>query len=145
MNASSGSKRLFLRALCFALLVLVVGRHLLKANAIAPAPETLKLDPVKLDFGSVTVGQKSSIQSVTLTNPGTGPATIVDILVSGIDFTSSNDCGDQLAAGAHCTIQVTFAPAISGQRIGTVVITTIHDKASPHMLVLNGTGADSAK
>lgn len=145
MNASSGSKRLFLRAFGFALLVLVVGQHFLKADAITPTPETLKLDPVKLDFGTVAVGQKSSTQSATLTNPGTAPATIVDILVSGIDFTSSNDCGDQLAAGAHCTIQVTFQPAISTERIGTIVITTLHDKASPHMLVLNGTGADAAK
>ena len=145
MNASSGSKKLFLRALGCALLVLIVGRHFSKADAIAPAPETLKLDPVTLNFGSITVGQKGPAQSVTLTNPGAAPATIVDILVSGIDFMSSNDCGDQLAAGAHCTIQVTFQPAISGQRIGTVVITTIHDKASPHMLVLNGTGADAAK
>jgi hypothetical protein len=123
----------------------VVGQHFLKADAIANTPETLKLDPAKIDFGSITVGQKSAMQSATLTNPGTAPATIAGILVSGIDFTSSNDCGDQLAAGAHCTIQVTFQPAISGGRIGTVIITTIHDKASPHMLVLNGTGADAAK
>jgi hypothetical protein len=145
MNASAGNKRLFLRALFFASLVLVVGRHLSKADAIANTPETLKLDPAKLDFGSVPVGQKSPAQPITLTNPGTAPATIVDILVSGIDFASSNDCGDQVAAGGHCTIQVTFQPAISGERIGTVVITTIHDQASPHMLVLNGTGTDAAK
>ena len=132
---------MFFRALGFALLVLIAGQHFLKADAIAPAPETLKLDPVKLDFGTVAVGQKGSTQSATLTNPGTDPATIADILVSGIDFTSSNDCGDQLAAGAHCTIQVTFQPAITGPRIGTVVITTIHDKASPHMLILNGIGS----
>jgi hypothetical protein len=142
MNTSSGSKRLFLRALGFVILILVVGRHFLKADAIATKPETLKLDSAKLDFGSIAVGQKSSTQSATLTNPGTSPATIASILVSGIDFTGTNDCGDHLAAGAHCMIQVTFQPAISGPRIGTVIITILNDPASPHMIVLNGAGEE---
>src|SRR5260370_20844934 len=37
-----------------------------------------------------------------------------DVLLSGIDFSEKTDCGQSLAAGAGCTIQVFFKPPLAG-------------------------------
>ena len=127
-------------------LLFAVGALLLPAAAkklladSTGAQRILKLAPDKVDFGSVTVGTRTQPQTVTLTNSGNSPLPIASILVSGIDFAQSNNCGAQLAAGAQCSVQITFQPAILGPRLGTAIITTTNDPGSPNLLVLNGVG-----
>ena len=107
---------------------------------VAGDQRILRLAPDKVDFGNVPVGTSTPPQTVTLTNSGTSPLPIVSILVSGIDFTQSNNCGEQLAPGAQCSLKITFQPAIPGPRLGTAIITTANDPGSPNLLVLNGIG-----
>lgn len=70
-----------------------------------------------LIFGSVPVGQTSAPQAVTVTNLGKSSQAISGIRVSGRnqgEFTQVNNCGVSLAAGASCSITVTFTPKFGG-------------------------------
>ena len=108
----------------------------------APA---VTLNPTSLSFGNQNVGTTSAAKSVTLTNSGTAALTITSITVAGTnagDFAQTNTCPispSTLAAGANCTISVTFTPSASGSRGASV---TISDNAagSPQSVTLSGTG-----
>lgn len=99
----------------------------------------VKITPESLDFGSQSVGTATQPKTATLANTGTSTLTLTDIVTSGIDFSQTNDCGQNLAPGATCTIQVTFKPAVTGQRMATLQILD-SDPASPQSMVLTGTG-----
>jgi hypothetical protein len=98
------------------------------------------VSPTSLSFGGELVGASSSAQTVTLANPGQAALAITTIAASG-DFAATNDCGASLAAGANCTISVTFNPTSGGARTGTLTIT---DNASggPQTVTLSGVGDD---
>lgn len=99
----------------------------------------LAVSPANIDFDSQAVGVRSQPKSATLTNVSPEDVTISDISASGIDFTQTNDCPRNLAPGANCQIEVTFTPAVTGPRMGTIIISG-SDPASPRFLVLSGTG-----
>jgi hypothetical protein len=94
--------------------------------------------PASIVFGTQTVGTTSAAQSVTLTNNGPGTTNISGILISG-DYAQTNTCGPTLDPGNSCTINVSFAPASSGPRIGRL---TINDDAAiaPQTVSLCGIG-----
>jgi hypothetical protein len=96
------------------------------------------LSPQSLAFGDQPVGTTSAAQPVTLSNSGGAPLTINSITASG-DFAQTTDCSSSLAAGASCTINVTFTPTATGNRTGTL---TINDDAAgnPHTVALSGMG-----
>jgi HYDIN/CFA65/VesB family protein len=103
------------------------------------ASPSLQVSPTHLDFGTQVVGSESRPEVITVSNPRSLTITLAEVIASGIDFPEKSDCGKDLAPGAHCTIQVSFKPAISGQRIGSVDITA-SDSGSPHFVALVGTG-----
>ncbi len=101
----------------------------------------LSVTPASLAFGSVVVGIPSSL-SLTLANTGTAPITNLALTASG-DYSVSIPCPSAtLAPGASCTAQVTFTPAVTGPRAGTVTVTS-SDPASPLAVPLTGTGIAS--
>jgi len=112
-----------------------------------PTP-AVGLAPTSLTFGSQLLNTTSAAQTVTLTNTGTGPLTIVSIAASG-DFaeTSAGTTACPIApatlpatAGSNtCTISVTFTPTATGARTGTLTITD-NASGSPHTVPLTGTG-----
>ena len=81
----------------------------------------VSLSPTSLNFDSQLVGTTSAAQPVTLSNSGNALLTINDISTSG-DYAQTNDCASSLAAGASCTINVTFTPTASGSRSGMLTI-----------------------
>jgi len=99
----------------------------------------LATTPNKLTFASQKVGTTSNPQTVTVTNNQTTTVTISSITITG-DFAQTNTCGTSLAAGASCTMSVTFSPTKTGTRRGTI---TIMDTAygSPQTVSLTGTGS----
>jgi hypothetical protein len=103
---------------------------------------TAKLSPTQLSFGSVGLDVTSLPKTVTLTNVGTTTLTITNIAITGTDaveFLQTNNCGDSLAAGAHCIISITFRPAALGTR--TAVLSITDDAVgSPQTVPLSGTG-----
>ena len=103
------------------------------------------LVPANLAFGNQALNTTSTAKPVTLTNTGTGALTISSIAASG-DFaetsTGATACPISpatLAAGANCTINVTFTPTVVGARAGNLTITD-NAAGSPHIVPLTGTG-----
>jgi hypothetical protein len=102
----------------------------------------IALNPSGLLFPTQSLGATSPPQTVTLTN-GDNSQTISSISVTGPDagdFAETNTCpisATTLAAGAQCTITVTFTPKAAGIRKASI---TIADTApgSPHIIGLTG-------
>lgn len=115
-----------------------------KLDASAPVAD---LTPVMLAFGNQLVTTTSTSQAVTYTNNGNATLTIASIAVAG-EYTQTNNCGmgagntfpSTLAAGASCTINVSFAPTTlpGGARNGTLTATD-NAAGSPHNVMLTGT------
>ena len=107
-----------------------------------PGVPAASVSPTSLTFGSQLLQSPSAAQAVTLANSGGGALTISSIAATG-DFSQANNCGTSVAAGASCTISVTFTPTQTGVRSGSV---TIADNAStsPQVVALTGTGATPA-
>jgi len=119
-------------------------------NGTPPPPSPgVGLAPASLGFGSVALGATSSSKSTTLQNTGTAPLTISSIAVGGAnagDYSRTTTCPlgpATLAAGATCTITVTFAPTAVGSRAANVTITD-NAAGSPHTLGLTGTGTTAS-
>jgi hypothetical protein len=103
------------------------------------SPDVLIVTPPKLEFGRQSVDSQSAPASIRVRNPSNTIIRFDQIISSGIDFASSNNCGQQLAAGSECTIQVRFKPAISGDRMGAIEVAAANS-GSPHFVSLKGTG-----
>jgi archaellum component FlaF (FlaF/FlaG flagellin family) len=101
----------------------------------------LKITPLALNFPAQAANTAGAPLDITLTNNGDTELQVTDILVSGIDFAESSTCGASLAAGASCAITVTFKPATTGPRLGTMSIVT-SDRGSPRLLALSGIGKE---
>jgi hypothetical protein len=99
------------------------------------------LSPTSLTFPAQTVGTSSSPQTVTLTNTGSATLSITKITISG-DFSQTNTCGSEVAAGGSCTIKVTFKPKAPGTRTGVLTFT---DNASPATQTVKLTGTGTSK
>ena len=91
-----------------------------------------------LNFKSQAVGTTSPPQTVKLTNTGT-TALRISSMKASTEFAVTSTCGKTVAAGANCTISVTFSPTKKGWAQGTI---TVIDSAStkPQVIELLGTG-----
>jgi len=86
------------------------------------------------------VGTTSAPQAATLTNTGTVPMLISSISYSGpSDFTQTTNCPiapNGIAAGGSCTFTVTYAPTVSGNDQGQIVVN--NNTGSPATIYLSG-------
>jgi two-component sensor histidine kinase len=106
----------------------------------------VSLSPTSLAFGSQAVGTTSTAHTVTLSNTGNAALSSTSLALTGTnasDFAQTNTCGSSVAAGAHCTISVTFKPSASGSRTASVRITD-NASGSPQTVSLSGTGTQTA-
>ena len=100
--------------------------------------------PTSLTFASQLLGTSSAAQSVTLTDFGTTALSIGSIGFTGAepgDFHQTNNCGSSLAAGANCTIGVTFPPTAINARTANLSITD-NALGSPQIVALTGNGTE---
>jgi len=101
----------------------------------------IKVSPKTLNFGNVAVGSNATL-TATLTNTATTSKEVGRIYFkSGSkEFSETNTCGrnQNLAAGAQCTITVTFAPTATG-RVGAQLDEEFYGDAPPP-IQLSGTG-----
>ena len=103
------------------------------------------VSPSSVAFGNQSVGATSSARPVTLTNAGSSALSITSIAVLGVnasDFAQSNNCGSSVAAGANCTINVTFKPSAAGSRSAALAIAD-NATGSPQSVSLSGTGVST--
>src|SRR5260370_152511 len=114
----------------------------------ASAP-VVSLSPTSLSFGNHQVNTTSAAQTVTLKNSSNAALTIHSIGLSGPnsgDFHQQNTCpssSSTLAAGASCTISVTFTPTAEGTRSASLAITD-NASGSPHSVALSGSGTTAS-
>jgi hypothetical protein len=112
--------------------------HTISLSGTGTGP-VVTLSPTSLSFQHA-VNFECPPKAVTLTNSGTGPLTTSSIVPSG-PFLESDTClaASPLAAGASCTISVTFKPVAAGDVTGAVTITD-NATGSPQAIALTGTG-----
>jgi hypothetical protein len=106
-----------------------------------PAPVAV-LTPPSFSFGSIQTGSSSSAQTATLSNTGNAALSITGIVIGGAnagDFAQTNTCGSSVAAGASCTISVTFTP-LSAASFAASLTVTDNANGSPRSVSLSGTG-----
>jgi len=106
------------------------------------------LTPASLTFAAAAVGSTSTAQTLTLKSTGTAA---LDLTTGGItitgagaaSFLKTTTCGATLAAGASCTISVSFKPGSSGTLTAKL---SVADNAatSPQTVTLTGTGLPPA-
>jgi formiminotetrahydrofolate cyclodeaminase len=106
----------------------------------------VSLSRTSLAFGSQSVNTTSTAQTVTLSNTGNATLSISVITVTGANrtnFAEGNTCGRSVAAGASCTIRVTFKPSASGSFKASVSIMD-NARVSLQTVSLSGTGTLTA-
>jgi len=121
----------------------------LTGTGTAPPAPAVTLAPNPVVFASQTIGTTSATTTVTLTNSGNATLTITGISITGTnptDFattTGNNPCGSTLAAGASCSIYVTFTPA-SGVSFSATLSVADNAAGSPQTVALSGSGINPA-
>src|ERR671930_97905 len=109
--------------------------------ATAPA---VTFTPTSLTFAAQAIGTTSAPQSITIANTGNAPLFINSAATRGanpLDFTQVSDgcSGLTLAAGASCSVSITFSPTASGTRSATFTLTD-NAAGSPQTVPITGTG-----
>jgi len=111
---------------------------------------TLVVSPTALNFGTILIPNTSAPQSVTLTNNTNAAIVFTSAVISGgssaaanTDYAvSANTCGVSIAAGASCTVSVTFKPTVVGAETANLVLTD-GDSTSPQTITLTGAGTNT--
>ena len=100
------------------------------------------VSPTSLRFGNVPVGTTSGMLNATLMNKGAAAFSINSITLTGTGatyFAKSSNCGATLAAGASCTIGVTFKPTTTFSKSAKISIAT-SATTRPLSVTLSGKG-----
>jgi trimeric autotransporter adhesin len=103
------------------------------------------VSPSSVAFGNQSIGVASAAHAVTLTNSGNSALTVSSIAIAGTNassFAQTNNCGSSVAAGASCTISLTFTPSAASALAGTLAITD-NAAGSPQAVPLSGTGVST--
>ena len=114
------------------------GTQTVSLTGTGTAPVSLSAS--SLNLGTVAVGSTSASRSVSLTNHQKISLAITSVTASVGFAIGGNTCGTSVAAGASCSVAVTFSPVAIGTAAGTL---TFIDSAanSPQVVSLSGTGS----
>ena len=108
-------------------------------SAVNNSPGALSLSASTLTFSGYTIGDNPS-KSVTVSNTGGAAVGIGSVAIAGDpSFTEKTTCGTSLAAGATCTITVTFKPTAYGTFTSTVTLTEA--SGAQHPMAVTGTSS----
>ncbi len=109
----------------------------LTGTGVSTATALLTVSPTSLAFNGYVVGDNPD-QIVTISNPDGVPAGIRSITKTGSTaFTFTKTCGTTLAAGASCTVDVTFIPTVVGSYSGILYV--YESAGTIHKIPLSGT------
>jgi hypothetical protein len=95
-----------------------------------------------LSFGNVDVSATSAAQTVVWTNTAGGAVTVPPFRISGDFAIAGSSCGATLAAGASCSIAVTFKPTTAGSRSGVFTTSSADPAYAGLQTALTGNGVD---
>ncbi len=119
----------------------------LTGESTLPPKARVAVRPSSIDFGSLPVGGRSEIKTITLTNAGNASLEMPGAGIAGADAGDfrvvPGSCGGIrfLATGASCTIGVRFTPSAAGQREGRLVLE--HSADGARAIGLIGSGLSS--
>ncbi len=107
----------------------------------------ISISGAPMAFGNQLVKTTSAAKTATIKNNGTTAVKMGTIsLTNTTDYAiSANTCpasGSSLAAGASCTVNITFGPQSTGAKRGTLQIND-SDPSSPQLVGLSGTGTSN--
>jgi sugar lactone lactonase YvrE len=124
---------------------------LLFSDSVVGSPQSVMLTGTGnggvLTFGGTalsfngSVGETSAPQTVLLSNTGSFSLQLLSVWITGSnagDFKVSTSCGSIIAAGATCSLTVTFLPAAVGSRTAALSLTD-DANGSPQTVSLTGT------
>ena len=118
----------------------------LSGTGTAAPTFTLGFNPGSLTFAAQNTGTTSAAQSVMVSNTGNSAVTFSSIGLTGAnpgDFSISNDTcpvgAVSLAAGASCSVSITFSPSAVGARV-TAITFSDNASGSPQSIGVSGTG-----
>ena len=118
----------------------VGNRVQLSGNGVPVPKPVVRVSATTLGFGNVIYGGLPAQRGITISNIGTGPLVITDIVLTGNrDFSQSNTCANGVGAQSQCDVTITFAPHGIGARSGVMTIRSNADN-SPHQVQLGGSG-----
>jgi len=90
------------------------------------AATTATVSPTSLTFASLTVGQTSATQTITLKATGTASLSVSTLSFTGVnptDFLETDTCaGLSFKTNTTCTIKVSFVPQQAGSRTASLLI-----------------------
>jgi hypothetical protein len=117
------------------------------AAGVVPTIAPMSVSPSSVDFVPQKQGTTSAAMTAVLTNNDSTSHNISSITITGTNasnfaFAATNTCpvsASTLAAGASCTIAVTFTPSDVGTRTARIVISDDANN-SPQTVYLSGTG-----
>ncbi|NNF57672.1 MAG: choice-of-anchor D domain-containing protein [Rhodothermaceae bacterium] len=106
-------------------------------------PDTLAVSPSTLDFGALTTGQTSSVQTIAVRNTGNATLTVTALILNG-----EGAGGFQLSApalpftlrpGLSETVEVVASPVVGGAFAATLTVESSHGTRT---VALSGTATD---
>ena len=106
----------------------------------------VQITPAALNFGTVTVGQSSLPQTITISNKMKSTLDLGEILIQDTqfhnipDYTQTTTCGTALAPHASCTFSVTFSPTNTGPHQGLLTMADSDAPTTPIAITMQGTG-----
>jgi len=110
--------------------------------SITQAAPAVTISQVSVTFPNTTQNVTSAPITVTVKNTGNATLNVTTVALAGTnasDFAQTNTCSAPLAANATCAINVTFTPASTAVRQGTLQISD-NASGSPQSVALSGTG-----
>ncbi|MEZ2347939.1 choice-of-anchor D domain-containing protein [Terriglobus sp. RCC_193] len=117
------------------------GTQIVPLAGVGTAQATDTLSTLALSFGQQVVNTNSASQTITVTNNGDVPLTLLSAQILAGDFSAVNACGPTLPAHVSCAVSVAFAPKHLGALTGVLQII---DVQRAQTVVLNGTAIAGA-
>jgi len=109
---------------------------------VVPAP-IVTVTPNPLAFGNQNLLSSVTL-NVTVQNIGTAALSIAGVAIGGAnagDFSVVSNCGTTLAAGANCTLPVTFVPHTLGAKAAVLTVTDNNGGYAGSTQTVNLTGS----
>ena len=114
-------------------LTVVSNASTLTATLTGIGTPAVSVSTTAIGFPNTDVGASTTLP-YTLKNSASGAVAVSGFVLTG-DYAQTDNCGTSLAAGASCTVNVTFTPTATGSRPGMIV-------ANGVSVALTGTGID---
>lgn len=117
----------------------------LNGSSVAATAAQLRAEPGVVVLPATQIGGTSSPVTVTLTNAGGTTLAISGVTASpSTEFPMTSACGASLAPNGACTVAISFKPAATGGRTGTLSI--VHNGVgSPSAIQLGGNGVAASE